>query len=156
MRNVIRRGSIATALVAGWLLSAGAVQAALGARSATVPGDSQRMAARLQTATDANHTISTLALPNGAAVREFTNAAGMVYAVTWSGPGKPDLRVLLGDHFAALQQASAAMGPRFRRMPPMVHQRDLVIETGGHMGYFWGTAYVPSLAPQGFTPADLK
>ena len=32
---------------------------------------------------------------------------------------------------------------------------DLVIQTGGHMGWFNGIAYIPSLTPPGFTPADL-
>jgi hypothetical protein len=36
-----------------------------------------------------------------------------------------------------------------------VAQRDLQIQAGGHMGWFHGVAYIPSLAPAGFSVGDL-
>ncbi len=98
-----------------------------------------------------------LTRPNGGSVHEMTNANGEVFAVTWSGPGKPDLRALLGSRFAVLQAASGATGRTMHslRRPPQVSQSDLQIQTEGHMGWFRGLAYIPSLAPAGFAVGDL-
>ncbi len=84
---------------------------------------------------------------------------GQVFAVTWSGPGKPDLRALLGRYFDTFQAANVARGRGLRsplRRPPQVSQPDLQIQTSGHMGWFRGVAFIPSLAPTGFSVADLS
>jgi hypothetical protein len=150
------RLGIAVGAMTGSLFASSAAVAGLGGKAPSVQLDRVQLGARLQTTPQAGRTLFAMTRPNGASVKEFTNAAGAVFAVTWSGPGKPDLRTLLGPHFNALQAASRARDPRFRRVPPQVHQSDLVIQTGGHMGYFWGVAYIPSLAPAGFSVADLK
>ena len=97
---------------------------------------------------------------NGGLVHEFANPAGQVFAVTWSGPGKPDLRALLGRYFPDFQAAATRGGPggrgmRALRRPVQVDAADLQIQTAGHMGWFHGVAYIPSLAPAGFSTADL-
>lgn len=143
------------AIAGPFALSSSAV-AGLGAKAPSIQLDRAQLGASLHAMPQGKRTTYAMALPNGAAVREFANAAGAVFAVTWSGPGKPDLRALLGSHFPALQAASRVRDPRFRRVPPQIHQSNLVIQTGGHMGYFWGMAYIPSLAPAGFSVADLK
>jgi len=147
---------IAIGAIAGPLTLSSSAVAGLGAKAPSIQLDRAQLGASLHAVPRGGHTTYAMALPNGAAVKEFANAAGAVFAVTWSGPGKPDLRALLGSHFPALQAASRVRDPRFRRVPPQVHQSDLVIQTGGHMGYFWGVAYIPSLAPAGFSVADLK
>lgn len=146
----------ATGVIAASLLVASGASAGLGGGRPSVQLDRAQLGARLQATPQAGRTAYAMTLANGGSVKEFTNSAGAVYAVTWSGPGKPDLRALLGGHFQALQTASARLDPRFRRVPVHVHQADLVVQTGGHMGYFWGVAYIPSLAPAGFSVADLK
>jgi hypothetical protein len=90
-------------------------------------------------------------------VREFTNAKGQVFAVTWSGPGKPDLRTLLGNYFPSYQTATGVglPGRRMLRKPTQVSQSDLQIQSTGHMGWFHGVAFIPSLAPPGFSPTLL-
>jgi hypothetical protein len=94
---------------------------------------------------------------NGGSVREFTNADGTVFAVTWAGPGKPDLQTLLGPYFSTFQANSVSTARQMHslRRPPQVAQRDLQIQTGGHMGWFHGVAFIPSLAPVGFSVGDL-
>lgn len=131
-------------------------QAELGGSVAGVRGEAARMNARVASVSMGRYTRHELTRANGGSVREFTNASGQVFAVTWSGPGKPDLRTLLGSHFAALQASSArGRAAHALRRPPQVSQADLQIQTAGHMGWFHGVAFIPSLAPAGFSTADL-
>jgi hypothetical protein len=94
-------------------------------------------------------------LANGGEIREYTNAAGVVYALRWTGPGKPDLQALLGPHFAALQADNPIAARRGLRRAPMVNRPDLRIVTGGRSGAFWGYAWLPQSVPAGFDPASL-
>jgi hypothetical protein len=116
------------------------------------------MGARLNSIAMGRYTRHELTRPNGGMVHEFTNAAGMVFAVTWSGPGKPDLSTLLGRYFSTFQASSAATARQMHslRHPPQIAHADLQIQVEGHMGWFHGVAYVPSLAPAGFSVSDLS
>lgn len=136
-----------------------AAMAELGGPSTAVQGDQSHMRAQLRTVQLGNHTRHELTLPNGGTVHEFTNGLGQIFAITWYGPGKPDLRSLLGPYFGAFQAASSPDGGRhshFRRRPVAVNRSDIQIQAGGHMGYFWGVAYLPALAPAGFSISDLQ
>ena len=147
---------IAAALAGVLLLSAGA-HASLGGAYASVGVDRARMGAQMSSVGMGTYTRHVLTRANGGTVRELTNADGAVFAVTWSGPGKPDLRSLLGDRFETFQNAGAATGRAMHslRRPTQVDQSDLQIETEGHMGWFRGVAFVRSLAPAGFSTSDL-
>ena len=133
--------------------------AELGGSSGTVQADQLRLRASLRRIALATHVRHELSMPNGAAVHEFTNAQGQVFAIRWSGPGKPDLRSLLGVHFGALQAGNVSQSGRFGRLsrrPLMIDQPELKITSGGHMGYFWGLAWLPALLPPGVQPSDLQ
>ena len=143
-------------LALGLMLSPVAARAELGGATATIETDRGRMAARMSRQAEGAFTRHILTRANGGVVHELTNAQGKVFAVTWSGPGKPDLRSVLGPYFAALQPADGigrAMHG-FRR-PVQVARADLQIRQEGHMGWFHGAALVPSLAPSGFSAASL-
>ncbi|MEJ2009185.1 MAG: DUF2844 domain-containing protein, partial [Acidobacteriota bacterium] len=86
-----------------------------------------------------------LSSANGRVVREYVSPAGLVFGVAWQGPTMPDLRQLLGSHFAQLQQA--AQSRRHRGGPLVVETKDFVLVSSGHMRAFHGVAYVPSLLP---------
>jgi hypothetical protein len=146
------------ALLVGFaLVLSGRAHAELGGPVSTVQTDGARMSARMVSEDMGGYTRHTLTRPNGGIVHELTNASGHVFAVTWSGPGKPDLRALLGPYFETFQASNGATGRGMRslRRPPQVNQPDIQIETGGHMGWFRGVAFVPSLAPAGFSAGDL-
>jgi len=144
-------------VVAAALVSAApGARAALGEPYASVESDRIHMAARISVAAAATHTVHSLTLANRSEVREFTRADGTVFAVTWRGPSRPDLRRLLGARFDAFQaQTARRAGPRSRRAL-MVNRSELVINSAGHPGGFWGYAYVPSLVPSGFPLASLQ
>ena len=131
--------------------------AELGGPLSSITADRGRMGAQLTSHALGRYSRHDLTRPNGGMVHELTNAQGQVFAVTWSGPGKPDLRSLLGRYFATYQGATGSIGRTMHalRRPALVADPDLQIQAEGHMGWFRGVAFVPSLAPAGFTPADL-
>jgi hypothetical protein len=132
-------------------------QAELGGGMSGVQADSARIGTRMATVALSNYSRHEITRANGGVVREFTNAKGQVFAITWSGPGKPDLRALLGRYFTALQASSGTIGRTMHslRRPAQVNQPDLQIQTGGHMGWFHGVAFIPSLAPSGYSTSEL-
>jgi len=145
----------AAAATAG-LAAAVPAHAFLGGAYASITADRAHLAAKLQTTAAASHTLHTLTLANGGIVKEFSRADGGVFAVTWRGPGRPDLRQLLGDKFAVLQADNAPRPGRVRRLPPTVDRPDFQVLTGGHPGAFWGVAFLPQSAPAGFSPSELR
>jgi hypothetical protein len=147
------------ALLAGLaLILSGPARAELGGPLSTVQTDGARMSARMVSEDMGGYTRHTLTRPNGGTVRELANASGQVFAVTWFGPGKPDLRALLGPYFTLFQASNVATGRGLRsplRRPPQVSRPDIQIQTAGHMGWFRGIAFIPGLAPAGFSAANL-
>jgi len=86
-----------------------------------------------------------LTLPSGFVAHELVSPSGVVYAVAWSGPEKPNLRELLGLYFRQLVERP----PRGDRNHLVVSGDDLEIRTSGHPHWFAGRAWVPSLVPRG-------
>lgn len=139
------------------LAAAAPARAALGRGGASVEADRAHMAARRALSAGAAHTVNALTLPNGeGTIREFTRADGTVFAVSWQGPGRPDLRQLLGDHFDAYQAVAASPARRRMRAPVGVTSDALVVHSGGHPGAFFGFAYLPGALPDSFSLRDLQ
>lgn len=138
-----------------WLLAAPA-HAVLGGSSASIVADRLHMAANERASQGPTFTIHALTLANGAVTREFARRDGVVFAVTWSGPSRPDLRQLLGGYFEAVQTSSAPTGVRHLRRPLSISHGGMLLHAGGHAGHFRGAAYLPALAPAGFSVADLQ
>ena len=133
--------------------------ASLGGDSASVDNDRVHMnvkhAARLTPSSTGSYTVHELTLPSGTLVRQYVSTAGVVFAVTWSGPFMPDLRQLMGPHFdkmVARQANRVHAGHPFVRQ----HESDLVIESGGHPRSFSGRAYLPSALPAGVAEKDIQ
>ena len=130
--------------------------AALGGGRDSVEGDRAHLAARLESIQGTSHTVHVLTLANGAVVREYARPDGIVFALAWEGPARPDLRQLMGSRFSTLQADNIGPGGRRTRRPLSVHRADLLVSSGGHSGAFWGMAYLPKLAPAGFSPKDVS
>lgn len=98
-------------LTAAIVFSSGGAQAELGGNVTSVHSDQIRMKATLQ-ARVANvatpYSVHTLSTEIGVIIHEYADAAGTVFAVTWSGPTKPNLRQLLGRYFEPFISASAS------------------------------------------------
>lgn len=102
-----------------------------------------------------NYVARDTTLATGTHVREFVSARGIVFAVTWDGPILPDLKALLGKHFDTMVAESARM-PRAGRSQMAVDRPEVVINSGGHMRAFEGSAWVPAEFPAGFTADDVR
>ncbi|MYN28839.1 DUF2844 domain-containing protein [Duganella levis] len=121
-----------------------------------------RMAARSLAAsstsnatTTAVYTISQSTLDSGTIVREYTDASGVVFAVSWTGPTLPDLRMLLGDKFTVMT-SNAAKRPKAGHSQLAVDQSDVVIVSSGHMRAYAGQAWIPSALPAGFDTTTIE
>lgn len=91
--------------------------------------------------------VSVGVLPSGTVVREYINAAGQVFAVSWAGPLLPDLAALMGDGFTEYQQAAQRQRAAGLRGAMGLQKPGLIMVSRGRMGQFEGYAYVPSLVP---------
>jgi hypothetical protein len=106
----------------------------------------------LQSAT--SYRVKTSVLDNGTTVREFV-ANDIVFAVAWRGPFLPDLRVLLGQHFSTLTNATTGR-PHGVNNLVVIDRPDIAIESTGHMRAFAGRAWIKNLLPTGFNLDEIK
>jgi hypothetical protein len=60
----------------------------------------------------ATHTMHELQAPTGTKVREYLGNDGKVFAVSWQGPFRPNLRQLLGAYYDTYMKAARAARPR--------------------------------------------
>lgn len=101
------------------------------------------------------YTVSQSTLDSGTIVREYTDASGVVFAVSWTGPTLPDLRTLLGDKFTVMT-SNAAKRPKAGHSQLAVDQSDVVIVSSGHMRAYAGQAWIPSALPAGFDTTTIE
>jgi hypothetical protein len=122
--------------------------ATLGGDAASVAANQQHLGAARQVQKLAAGERHDLQLPSGIVVHEYVSPQGAVYAITWRGPRKPDLRELLGSYFAQLSRRELRRaGGGHHRLD--LDGEDLVLRSSGHRSSFTGRAWVPSLVPAG-------
>ena len=91
--------------------------------------------------------IHQLTSANGTIIREYVSPKGLVFGVTWQGPFMPSMQQLLGSYVTNLQTASPAQTQIRHLRGLTVKTNDFVFVSGGHMRFWKGNAYVPSLIP---------
>jgi hypothetical protein len=136
-------------LAAALLAASGTCWATLGEPMAAPAGATSESA---HSPGGARYTVLANRLDSGTEVREYANAQGIVFAVSWNGPFLLDLRSLLGSHFAALEQHSAGAG---RASAVSIQTPELTLLSGGRMGAFRGRAWLPRQLPAGVDPRAL-
>jgi hypothetical protein len=103
--------------------------------------------------------VNSVTLDSGTVVREFVSTAtNTVFALTWSGPAKPNLRDILGDSFSRFV-ASSGSEPGLKVAGTSQRELsapDVVIRSYGHAGHFQGYAYLPAQFPAGVSPSALQ
>lgn len=141
------------------LLQGALAYAALGSAPSDFGGTPVRAARSLAAAgnntANAVYTVSQSTLDSGTIVREYTDAAGKVFAVSWTGPTLPDLRTLLGSKFTALTDATGRR-TQAGHSQLALNQSDVVIVSNGHMRSFAGHAFIPSAVPAGFDTTTIE
>jgi hypothetical protein len=139
------------ALAGAWSAPA---PAALGDRAESVAPDAEQFHAQARVSTRPAFTIHELQTPAGTVIREFVASSGEVFAVSWRGPFKPDLRALLGNHYPRYASAPRATGSTRSRL--MIDQADFVVHEAGHIRFYSGLAYLPQQLPAGVGEEQLQ
>ena len=90
----------------------------------------------------------------GVRIREYVLPTHVVFAVSWQGPVRPDMVVLLGSYFPNAVSAGAG---RVRGTGPLIERNgDFQIESAGRPGNFFGKAVLPRLVPANVRADDLQ
>lgn len=133
-------------------------RAGLGQTADSVRADGVSLKGQVRARSETGYSVQEITAANGTVVREFVSPAGIVFAVSWSGPTVPNLQQTLGSYFAQYQAAvktQRTSGPRTGHHRLVVRSPSLVVHAGGHMRQHFGLAYVPSLVPQNLSISDL-
>jgi hypothetical protein len=132
-----------------------ACHAALGDKVSSVQSDQKKMrAASRQVQDRAQFKVHEMQGEAGTVVREYESPDGVIFAVAWEGPVKPDLKQLFGKYFDQYRNADRSAHTGHRQST--VRQPDLVVRSSGHMRAFAGLAYLPQQLPAGVNVDDLQ
>ena len=120
--------------------------AVLGQYESSVSLDQQNLRGEDREQAAAGYRLHQITTPNGAVIREYVSPEGKVFGIAWQAQALPNLQQLLGSYFDDVHQA--AVSKSRRGGPLIVKKDDFMFFSGGHMRYFVGRAYVPSLLPK--------
>jgi hypothetical protein len=143
-------------LVCSILIGAGACApalAALGGDATSVEADRVSVKGALRVTPVADYAVHEIQTPSGLVIHEYLSASGKVFAVSWHGPGIPDLSRLLGTYSAEVQQSMPR--PHYDHHHLSVQTPDVVVQSSGHTRAYFGRAWVPALLPPNFSLNDL-
>ena len=128
----------------------------LGGDAASVFADAQALRGVVYSTELLNYGFREITSADGVRVREFSTLAGVVFALSWSGPVPPDLQQLLGEHFTTYAAAIAQLDHAGLHRAVRVATPTLVLELTGHPRAYSGHAYLPALVPPGLEVATLR
>jgi len=140
----------------GWLGLSCPALAALGGDLTSVDADRAHLkATSLEVKPSEAYQVHPIQAPGGTIISEYVSSTGRVFAVSWHGPFIPEMQQILGSYF---QQYSAALGAKrpYGRRPLNIQEPGLVVQTGGHMGAYFGRAYLPEMLPSSLKADEIK
>ena len=121
--------------------------AALGQYESSVSADQQYLRSEDRVQVFQAYKVHELTTATGTIVREYVSPQGLVFGVSWQGRSKPDMHQLLGTYVTNLQTASPDQRQVRQRRGLIVKTNDFVFVSSGHLRFWKGSAYVPSLVP---------
>ncbi len=136
-----------------------AAWASLGGGAASIGADAAEMGGRQRapiTHLSSGYSVCEISGESSMDIHEFLNSRGVVFAVSWSGPVLPDLRLLLGPYFGRYADSLAALDHAGVHRSVRLTSPELVVESGGHLRAYHGLAYLPSELPAGLSPMELQ
>lgn len=138
-----------------WLLVVAALPAAatLGENVNSINSDQAHLKASVRVLSRQFYSVHEMQTPSGTTIRQFVAPDGTVFGVAWQGFA-PNLEQLLGDYFQEYFRAASAPGRRGRGVH--IDTGDLVLDSGGHMRYVAGRAFLRSKLPSGVTASDVQ
>jgi hypothetical protein len=128
--------------------------AGLGGDASSVEADRASLKGALRVTAASSFAVHQITTTDGLKVQEFLSPAGKVFAVSWRGPGIPDLKQMLGSYYQEFAQAASA--PHYNHHHLNVETTDIVVQSSGHTRYFFGRAWVPALLPQNFSVSQIN
>jgi hypothetical protein len=150
----LRRWLCAGSTLAALIQFSPLVHGALGDDVDAVAKDRARMRANLRIQQRGNYEVHELASPTGTTVREFVGQDSKVFAVSWSGGWRPNLRDIMGVHYDRFVEGTR--GKLRSRGPVRVELPGMIVVMGGHLRNFFGQVYLTDLLPTGVQPQDLR
>jgi len=127
--------------------------ASLGDDVSSVQADQVHLKASTRVIARQLYSVHEMQTQSGSTIRQYVSPAGTVFAVTWQG-FPPDLRQLLGSHFDEYMTAASQTVHRGRGAH--IETGDLVFDSGGHMRYVVGRAFLRSKLPSGVNSDELR
>jgi len=137
------------------ILGAGPGWAALGETETSVGADRQFLHGQIRVEAHEAYRLHVITDAAGMMVREYVSPEGKVFAVSWQGPYLPSMQQFLGSYFTYLQQYAQVQTAR-QGGPLVIEKDNFVFSSGGHMRWYHGRAYVPSLLPTGVSPEVVQ
>lgn len=131
--------------------------AGLGEHFSSIANDQKKFQIqKLNVSTLPKYTVHEISKTN-LTLKEFVNADGIIFAVTWKGSAQPDLNTLLGPY-----QNECAQAMKVRQRQPGLHRigktvsENVVIERSIFGRAAQGRATVTSLIPAGVSLSDIR
>jgi hypothetical protein len=140
MKNILR-------VLLVLILGAVPAWAALGQYESSVSADQQYLQSEDRVQAFQGYKVHQLTTATGTIVREYISPKGLVFGVAWQAPFMPNMQQLLGSYVTKLQTASRTQTQVRHLRGLTVKTDDFVFVNGGHMRFWRGSAYVPSLVP---------
>lgn len=128
--------------------------AGLGGDASSVEADRASLKGTTRVTTAPTFAVHEITTAGGLQVREYLSSAGKVFAVSWRGPGIPDLRQMLGSYYGEFAQAARA--PHYNHHHLSVNAPHVIVQSSGHTRYFFGRAWVPSVLPENFSVDQIN
>jgi hypothetical protein len=127
--------------------------AGLGGDATSVEADRVSMKGALHLTPFGDYDVHEIQTPAGTVIHEYVSAQGKVFAVSWRGPGLPDLAQLLGTYSAQL--AKAQTGFHYNHHHLRIETPEVVMQSDAYLRSRSGRAWVPALFPQSLSPKDI-
>ena len=129
--------------------------ASLGGDTTSVESDRATMKGALQVTSGIDYSIHEIQTPAGIVVHEYLSPQGKVFAVSWRGPGLPDLAQLLGSYSAQLAQAQTR-NPHYNHHHLRIETPEVVMQSDAYLRTRFGRAWVPALLSHGLSVSQIQ
>ncbi len=128
--------------------------AGLGGDASSIEADRASLKGTLRVTSAPTFVVHEITTASGLQVHEYLSPGGKVFAVSWRGPGIPDLRQMLGSYYGEFAQAASA--PHYNHHHLSVETPDVIVQSSGHTRSFFGRAWVPALLPENFSVDQIN